>query len=147
MPTALSKSELAPLLSPYLSTGFKNESVTLHSVELDGGDHFAGDFELENGTVDMLGRYHLSSLTATLMLSQLSVVAAHIDQGMERRKGELFVHDLSLRFRRQVNSPLVRCELTVARRRPTSSGFYYKMSASVANGAFVGGFSVLLMDA
>ncbi|RSN39897.1 hypothetical protein DMC64_36855 [Amycolatopsis sp. WAC 04197] len=103
----------------------------------------AGDFAVADGEVDSLGVYHLSAVTALVVASQLIVVGVHIDQELRRKSGEVFLHDISLRCRRQVNVRDGSCELDFVRRRKTAHGMYYKVSCSVESGAFVGTASVL----
>lgn len=139
-----SEEELSPLFSAYLRDDYRSEVLRLKSVHRTE-DRFTAECSVAGGAIDTLGRFHLSAVSAMVIASQLAVVAAHIDQGILVKTGEVFVRDLSLRFRRQVVDAEFTCDLQVSKRREVSNGVYYKLLLSIDSDSFLGDASVLHM--
>lgn len=136
--------ELAPLCSPYLSGDYKKETISLTGLRRDEGG-FVGDYSVAGRAIDAFGTSHLASPIAFIMVAQMAVVCVHIDQGLAEKIGTVYLSEVSFRFLRQVKSSEVSARLEILDRERLERGMYYKMSGSIASGAFLVKGSVMHM--
>ena len=96
---------LEPYLSAYLMGGVKEDVPILDRVSV-RGKHCEGVARLKSYFVsDSEGRFHLSMLAGTILVTQLGVVHGLVLSDREKKSIEVYMSDFDITLQRQITKP------------------------------------------
>ncbi len=103
---SLTAQQIAPLISPYLTEGRKQESWSIESVEIDGSRLLAKIrmTSTYSSATDAKG-FHLTIFSTLEFLSQLMIVYAHDWAGLSAKVREGWMVECSTRSLRAIRNP------------------------------------------
>lgn len=133
-----------PFLSPYLSGGYKEDELIYDRIAVEEGAIVAtcsiGRHFLPPG-----GVFHLTLPLIFIAVAQLSIIYAHIDNGLLRKESEVFVHAINLKCKRPVvGTRDIHIRLEVLAKRVMAGGVFYVGNIDVAEKSFQGRGTFLL---
>jgi hypothetical protein len=137
-PTVLTPAEFAPLLSPYLREGYKQDAVCLREIRVSWPCAHTR-LDVTAYAMPSNGRYHFTAMHAMLSVCQVGIVLATIAQGLPAKPGEIYMRDFTIVCRREINRTRgleLRCELL--RAQGAADAVLYKIAYDYCGGAFSG---------
>lgn len=133
-----------PFLSAYLSGGYKEDELVYDSITVEEGS-IAATCSIGRHFLPPSGVFHLTLPLAFIAVAQLSIIYAHIDNGLRRKESEIFVHDINLKCKHPVTRTRdIHVRLDVLAKRAMADGVFYVGGINVADEAFHGRGTFLL---
>jgi len=134
----LTASEIEPMLSAYLSGGWRDDDLQLKSVDLEP-DSITALLRVTRFFVPGDGRFHLSLLQAFIWVGQLALIHGCWDNHLDRKPGEIFIRSITLECKRPIsNVEDLSFHLKTTSKRLVQGGVFYSGVISIGHGAFVG---------
>lgn len=97
----LEPADMRELISPYLDYGYKQDTVTIRCVEVEG-EQARASLDVPAYFPPGDGGYHFTSLHAMLVVSQVGIVLASRANGFRNKPGEIYMRDFSIVCRRRI---------------------------------------------
>jgi hypothetical protein len=134
----LSSHQIEPYLSAYLMGGWRQDALTLDSVDVEDG-RIRGLVRVSEFFTPGDGVFHLTVPSVFIWVAQLAIIYGCWEHKLARKPGEIYVREISLKCKRPVNTTAdIEFVLTLLSRREVPEGTYYSGSISVDREAFVG---------
>ena len=134
----LTASEIEPMLSAYLSGGWRDDDLQLKSVDLEP-DSITALLRVKRFFIPGDGRFHLSVPQAFIWIAQLALIHGCWDNHLDRKPGEIWIRSITLECKRPIsNVEEISLQLKSTSKRLVKGGVFYSGVISVDHGAFVG---------
>ncbi|MDP9191092.1 MAG: hypothetical protein M3P06_05260 [Acidobacteriota bacterium] len=140
----LSQEQLAPYLSPYLTGGYKSDTLVIREATVGGGKIVATVEVVERFVSPQTGEFHLAVPVAMCVLFQVAIVYGCWNSGFDRKVGEIYLRKLDITCRREVTSLIFDCEVIEKHRRSSAGMTWYQGDFSMAGGSFHGAASFVM---
>lgn len=111
----LDPADMQEVISPYLDHGYKQDTVTIRCVEVEGKQARAC-LDVPTYFPPGDGGYHFTSLHAMIVVSQVGIVLASRANGFQSKPGEIYMRDFSIVCRKKIQK-IRGIELSVELRR------------------------------
>ena len=93
--------DMRELISPYLEHGYKQDTVTIRCVDVEG-EQARACLDVPEYFPPGDGGYHFTSLHAMIVVSQIGIVLASRANGFRNKPGEIYMRDFSIVCRRKI---------------------------------------------
>ena len=134
----LSRGQLEPFLSPYLSGGWRQDEVVLNNVVFEPA-RITGWLDVEAHFMPGDGAFHLTVPIAFLWTAQLAIIYACLEHGLSEKPGEVYLRGIELQCRGRISDTKdIPISLALRSRRYLKEGVYYVGGIDIGQGAFVG---------
>jgi hypothetical protein len=135
--SSVPRSTFAPMLSPYLIGGYRDDELRIDRVDF-GARRLIAYCSIPTHFAPQ-GAFLLSSVVALVGIAQLAILYAHLDSGVLRKESDVFLRDLALRCTAPVRKTSdIAFELRCTARRQTAAGSYYAGDILIEHGAYTG---------
>ena len=136
-PSPVPRETYEPMLSGYLSGGYRDDEFRIDGVDFCPGRLRALCSVQREFVRD--GDFLLSSVVTLVGIEQLAILYAHLDSGFARKESFVYLREVSLRCVQAIRkSRDITFELRCTTRRHTAAGSYYAGDVLVEDGAYVG---------
>ncbi|MGH3874350.1 MAG: hypothetical protein ACRDSR_23095 [Pseudonocardiaceae bacterium] len=135
-PTRLNEVTARPFLSGYLANGFKEDDLVLESVLFEH-EAIRGEFRVDSFFCPGDGIFHLSATMAFNCIGQVGIVYASLDNGFDRKPGEIYQTDLRMIFRKPIRAVRFPVRLNLVQKRSKQHSVRYRMHGSIGDDCFL----------
>ena len=134
----VTEDDYGPRSSAYLGGGYKEDNFELTNVMI-GEQRALGSVRICSFFPPSDGEFHLSSIMALILFSQLTTIYTCYDNGLTRKTEEIYVRNFHMKCRKRIvelNDILIECEITSKAVR--NEVVHYRGNFDIDVGSFTG---------
>ena len=133
---------LESIKSSYLVDGYKEDILKLVDYEYKKNDRGFGqlsfELEVESFSIPSDGVFHLSAITAEVWIQQATIVLAHLDNNLPKKKTEVYLLERSTKYKKVISSKKISLIVQIIKQRKVKSNIFYTASISINGDSFTG---------
>ena len=134
----LTRAQIEPFLSDYLTGGWREDDLTLERIRYEPG-RIEGELRVRSHFMPGDGEFHLAAPVAFLWIAQLAIVYACVDRDLPEKPGEAYLREISLQTRERVTrTEAIPIRLELVSERELGTSVYYVGAIDIGDGAFLG---------
>jgi hypothetical protein len=135
---------LKPLMSTYISSGYKEDSVVISSLEkTDVG--FIARVDVENFFLPGDGQYHFTAFHTELCISQLIIIHGCLALGFKKKTGEAYMREFQMKLKKKIHkTQCIIIKTTYDPIRVVGNNAFIRGQFSVEDDSFYGKISAVL---